>query len=611
LVVSAIVVVALILFGIYRFRESAPPTEPKPQAEQSETAPEAPEAATAPAGAPAAQVPSFDVVRVEGTGEGVIAGRATPGWTVQVASGENVLAETKADAEGAWTIVLDKPLAAGDHSLSLKAISPDGTSSITSQQPVNVAVGEKPAEPEKETAAAEPAAQPGEPAGAAEQPASAKPRPVIFTGVQYDDTGPETGKLSIAGEGDPGASVLLYFDEQSLGQVTIGPDGTWTFEADTKPSIGDHRLRADRIEAGTGAVIGGAAIGMRRTEEGASVSSQPQTVYPEGPPLEATPPPPSTEVVAVEPPSEASQPQPVYPEGSPETGGAPSVEAETPSEPAASVALGEAPDPGQPRPVYSGGAPEPSTSQEPEYPTVAIEAPSEASQPKPAYPAETAEAPAPAPSTPAIVAERPGEGTRAPAAPMVLFRSVDYQDTGAGSGRVALSGSSDPGARILLFLDDAPLGEATAGSDGNWSFEADRSLEIGEHVLRADRVEEGTGIVVGRASIRMARMEPPPQVAAQEPAPSAPPAAEPEAPPGEQAAATEETRPAPVAKKKAERPRRPRVYTVRRGDTLWEIAEYYYGGGWRYRAIVRDNRRKIKDPHWIYPKQKFKMPRRG
>jgi nucleoid-associated protein YgaU len=47
---------------------------------------------------------------------------------------------------------------------------------------------------------------------------------------------------------------------------------------------------------------------------------------------------------------------------------------------------------------------------------------------------------------------------------------------------------------------------------------------------------------------------------------------------------------------------------VRSGDTLWDIAEAYYGGGWRYRAIVRDNRRKIRNPHWIYPEQKFHMP---
>jgi 5'-nucleotidase len=107
-------------------------------------------------------------------------------------------------------------------------------------------------------------------------------------------------------------------------------------------------------------------------------------------------------------------------------------------------------------------------------------------------------------------------------------------------------------------------------------------------------------------------MEPPrDEVAAAPAAPTPPPAAEaePEAatpPPEQETAAAEETKP---AEKRAERKRhRPKVYTVRRGDTLWEIAEAYYGGGWHYRAIVRDNRRKIRDPHWIYPRQKFHIP---
>jgi nucleoid-associated protein YgaU len=73
-------------------------------------------------------------------------------------------------------------------------------------------------------------------------------------------------------------------------------------------------------------------------------------------------------------------------------------------------------------------------------------------------------------------------------------------------------------------------------------------------------------------------------------------------------AATEEAKPATPEKRAQRKPHRPRVYTVRRGDTLWEIAEAYYGGGWHYRAIVRDNRRKIRNPHWIYPRQKFHIP---
>ena len=103
-------------------------------------------------------VPSFDVVRIEPTGDGVIAGRAEPGWTIALEDGGAKIAETKVDEEGAWSIVLDKPLSSGDHSLTLRATSPDGTQGLTGQQPVNVAVGKPEGEAvvaQKETAAPE------------------------------------------------------------------------------------------------------------------------------------------------------------------------------------------------------------------------------------------------------------------------------------------------------------------------------------------------------------------------------------------------------------------------------------------------------------------------
>jgi nucleoid-associated protein YgaU len=218
------------------------------------------------------------------------------------------------------------------------------------------------------------------------------------------------------------------------------------------------------------------------------------------------------------------------------------------------------------------------------------------------------------------VAERPSEAKPPqPAKAPVVFKSVDYQDTGADSGKVALSGTGEPGARLFLYFDAMPLGEVSVGSDGTWAFEAERELGTGEHKFRADNIEEGTGIVVGSASIgimRMEKPEPPKEEVASAPTSPTPPApkpapegATPATEPESQVAAEGEAKPALAPEKRAERgPHRPRVYTVRRGDTLWEIAEAYYGGGWHYRAIVRDNKRMIKNPHWIYPRQKFHIP---
>jgi hypothetical protein len=49
-------------------------------------------------------------------------------------------------------------------------------------------------------------------------------------------------------------------------------------------------------------------------------------------------------------------------------------------------------------------------------------------------------------------------------------------------------------------------------------------------------------------------------------------------------------------------------YTVKKGDCLWIISRHKYGRGILYTQIFDANRSKIKDPHWIYPKQVFVLP---
>ena len=71
-------------------------------------------------------------------------------------------------------------------------------------------------------------------------------------------------------------------------------------------------------------------------------------------------------------------------------------------------------------------------------------------------------------------------------------------------------------------------------------------------------------------------------------------------------AAAEPSKPAPRVHHTKHRPK---VYTIRRGDTLWAVAERFFGGGWRYVTIYRDNRKTIRNPHRIYPKQKVDLPK--
>ena len=49
-------------------------------------------------------------------------------------------------------------------------------------------------------------------------------------------------------------------------------------------------------------------------------------------------------------------------------------------------------------------------------------------------------------------------------------------------------------------------------------------------------------------------------------------------------------------------------HEVKKGDTLWKIAEQYYGDGSLYPKIFEANRNILKDPNMIKVGQKLKIP---
>jgi nucleoid-associated protein YgaU len=135
-----------------------------PKAAEAEATPESQPAAPQAAPQVGAVLPSFDIVRVEPSGETVIAGRAAPGSEVILRDGNRILGTTVANGRGQWVLVLEIPLEPGSHELSLESRLPGGPT-LVSENVVVVSV------PRPQIATAKP--------GAPTQP-EAIPQPVIM-----------------------------------------------------------------------------------------------------------------------------------------------------------------------------------------------------------------------------------------------------------------------------------------------------------------------------------------------------------------------------------------------------------------------------------------------
>jgi len=214
--------------------------------------------------------PAFDVVRVERTGEVVVAGVAPPGWTVRVQTRDIIIGEVKSGPDGAWVLLPDKPLPPGDHSISLIALGPEGTRRRVSSERVAVSVSEErePAvvalsDEDKPTRVLQSGRE--ERAGSsADQPtpddkAAARPATISFSAVDYKDA-VSTGRLSMSGDAEPGARIALYLDNRFIGSAQADDEGAWQFSITDVLESGVHQLRADHVDMERGKVLSRAEV---------------------------------------------------------------------------------------------------------------------------------------------------------------------------------------------------------------------------------------------------------------------------------------------------------------------------------------------------------------
>jgi len=257
------------------------------------------EAAAAPADAAQPAPPTFDVARVEPSGDAVLAGRASPKAVIALFANGKEIGRTTANDGGEWVIALETPLPPGDYELSIVSATPDGVHQTESTERLAVSIPDKAGEapmvalmapdaPTKvlqgpagtdgatvvaaaeaaadaalpdagaATPAADAAATPSTPAAGA-TPAATREAAAAALGVATVEK--DQSRLTVSGRSTPGGKLRLYFDGTAVGEATAGPDGAWslsvTAPADAAP--GDHAVRVDQIDDG-GAVIARAEV---------------------------------------------------------------------------------------------------------------------------------------------------------------------------------------------------------------------------------------------------------------------------------------------------------------------------------------------------------------
>jgi nucleoid-associated protein YgaU len=186
------------------------------------------------------------------------------------------------------------------------------------------------------------------------------------------------------------------------------------------------------------------------------------------------------------------------------------------------------------------------------------------------------------------VPDQPAEtAAGAPKGPVIS--AIDYD----ASGRAILSGKAPGGARLFVYVDNNPIGEAVADEEGLWSFTPPAPLATGLHVIRVDQVDE-TGKVLARAQTPFEQ--------------AAVPLASQAGNGAQQNAATTGTTQTSAGQNGNMASLVGGRIVVQPGNSLWKLARESYGRGVRYTVIYEANKDQITNPDLIYPGQVFSVP---
>ena len=202
----------------------------------------------------APEKPAFDVVRIEPGGDTVVAGHGAPKSKIDLRVDGKVVDSEIADDSG-QAVFVPPPLAPGSHALALAA-SVNGGEIIVSADS-NIVVDAK-ASPSPKLSPVAVAAAP--PPKAAPTPIPSPTPPALAEVFVRSVAATAEGRLDVRGSTAPGRTVRIYLNGSYLADAVAGPDGQWSLTIERGMTAGDYSVRADIVDAASGAVLARAEV---------------------------------------------------------------------------------------------------------------------------------------------------------------------------------------------------------------------------------------------------------------------------------------------------------------------------------------------------------------
>lgn len=180
------------------------------------------------------ELPSFDIVRLDRSGDLTVAGRAAPMAEVTVFANGDELETTTAIENGDWVIYSQPNFEPGPVELTLEMTTTDGVV-VRSEQSVVIYVPERDGDiplivrttPGGATVVLQDPRDPGVGLG-----------PLTLDVIDYDDS----GAVIFSGRAEPGSIVQLFINRQLIGQTQADESGRWQLTPDAQIAPGVYQL---------------------------------------------------------------------------------------------------------------------------------------------------------------------------------------------------------------------------------------------------------------------------------------------------------------------------------------------------------------------------------